>query len=155
MRNPALEAKEIQMRLRFLSLLSLGIAAAFLVVATAVYPLSTVVELSLGVGIGMLVVSLAIADHYRDHLPSLIVGISSAIVSVWMIVSSQVFSRPTVDDLTFASALVLGALAAIGLTAHELSAERVVHSVDAGADRSATAPAGEHAAAHDGLPTAA
>jgi hypothetical protein len=155
MRNPAVEAKEIQMRLRFLSFLSLGIAAAFLVVATAVYPLSTVVDLSLGIGIGMLVVSLAIADHYRDHLPSLVVGTSSAIVSAWMIVSSQLFSRPTVDDLTFASALAVGALAAIGLTAHELSAERVVHSVEAGASERAIAPADEDAPAQDGLPIAA
>jgi hypothetical protein len=143
------------MRLRYLSFLSLGIAAAFLVVATLAFPLSTVVELSLGVGIGMLVISLAIADHYRDHLPSLVVGTSSAIVSAWMIVSSQLFSRPTVDDLTFASALAVGALAAIGLTAHELSAERVVRSVEAGAGERATAPADEHVPAHDGLSIAA
>jgi hypothetical protein len=143
------------MRLRYLSFLSLGIAAAFLVVATVAFPLSTVVELSLGVGIGMLVISLAIADHYRDHLPSLVVGTSSAIVSAWMIVSSQLFSRPTVDDLTFASALAVGALAAIGLTAHELSAERVVRSVEAGAGERETAPADEHVPAHDGLSIAA
>jgi uncharacterized membrane protein len=143
------------MRLRYLSFLSLGIAAAFLVVVTVAFPLSTVVELSLGVGIGMLVISLAIADHYRDHLPSLVVGTSSAIVSVWMIVSSQLFSRPTVDDLTFASALAVGALAAIGLTAHELSAERVVRSVEMGAGERAAAPADEHVPAHDGLSIAA
>jgi hypothetical protein len=60
-----------------------------------------------------------------------------------------------VDDLTFASALAVGALAAIGLTAHELSAERVVHSVEAGASERAIAPADEDAPAQDGLPIAA
>jgi hypothetical protein len=122
------------MRIRYLAFLSLGVAAAFLVVATTAFSLPTVVELALGVGIGMLVVSLGVADHYRRHLPSLMVGASSAVVSAWMIVSSQVFSQQTVDDLTFASAIAIGALAAIGLTAHELSAERVVHRVEAGAD---------------------
>jgi hypothetical protein len=33
--------------------------------------------------------------------------------------------------LTFASAIATGALAALGLTAHELRAERVVHSLEA------------------------
>jgi amino acid transporter len=117
------------MRIRYLSYIALALAAAFLVVATAVFPLSTVVELTLGVGIGMLIVSLGIAERYRDDLPSVLVGVSSAVVSAWMIVASQVFSASTVDDITFASALVVGALTLIGLTAHEFGAERVVHSL--------------------------
>jgi hypothetical protein len=47
-----------------------------------------------------------------------------------MIVASQVFTQSTVDDVTFYSALAIGALSLIGLTAHELSAERVVHSLE-------------------------
>jgi hypothetical protein len=42
---------------------------------------------------------------------------------------SQACSPATVDNLTFASALVIGALTLVGLTPHELSAERVVHSL--------------------------
>jgi amino acid transporter len=120
----------MQMRIRYLSFIALGVAAAFLVVATAVFPLSTVVELTLAFGIGMLIVSLGIAERYRDHLPSVLVGLASAAVSAWMIVASQVYSASTVDDITFASALVIAALTLIGLTAHELGAERVVHSLD-------------------------
>ena len=118
------------MRIRYLSFIALGLAAAFLVVATAVYPLSTVVELTLGIGIAMLVVSLGIAARYREDKPSFLVGVCSAAVSAWMIVASQVYSASTVDNVTFASALAIGALALIGLTAHELRAERVVDSLD-------------------------
>jgi hypothetical protein len=84
--------------------LGLAGAAAFLVVATAVFPLSTVVELALGVGIGTLVVSLGIAAWYREHIPSFLVGVFSAAVSAWMIVASQVYAASTADDIAFASA---------------------------------------------------
>ena len=78
----------------------------------------------------MLVVSLGIAARFHEHTPSFAVGIGSAAVSAWMILASQVYGLSTVDDITFASALAVAALALIGLTAHELSAERVVHSLD-------------------------
>ena len=118
------------MRIRYISYLSLGVAAAFLVVATYAFSLSTIDALTFGVGIAMLAVSLGVAVRYRDDLPSLAVGGPIAAVSVWMVVSSLAFSNSTVDDLTFASALVVAALAAIGLTAHELDTERVVHKLE-------------------------
>jgi hypothetical protein len=118
------------MRVRYISYLSLGVAAAFLVVATYAFSLSTIAALSLGVGVGMLAVSLGVAIRYRNDLPSLAVSGAVAAVSAWMIVSSQVFGQSTVDDLTFASALAVGALAAIGLTQHELDTERVVHKLE-------------------------
>jgi hypothetical protein len=116
------------MRIRYLSYITLAVGAAFLVLATAAFPLSTVVWLAFGVGIGMLVVSLGIAVRYRENTPSLVVGVSIAAVSAWMVMASQAYSPATVDNLTFASALVIGALTLVGLTAHELSAERVVQS---------------------------
>jgi FtsH-binding integral membrane protein len=128
--KPDKDERRLAMRIRFVSFILLAVAAAFLVLATAAYPLSTVVELALGVGIATLVVSLGIAARYRPHLPSFFVGVCSAAVSVWMIVASQVYNASTVDDITFASALAIGALSLIGLTAHELSAERVVHSLE-------------------------
>lgn len=118
------------MRIRYMSYLSLGVAAAFLVVATYAFSLSTIAALSLGVGLGMLAVSLGVAVRYRKDLPSLGVSAAIAAVSAWMIVSSQVFGQSTVSDLTFASALAVAGLAAIGLTAHELDTERVVHKLE-------------------------
>jgi hypothetical protein len=118
------------MRIRYISYLSLGVAAAFLVVATYAFSLSTIAALSLGVGVAMLAVSLGVTVRYRNDLPSLAVSGAIAAVSAWTIVASQVFAQSTVDDLTFASALAVGALAAIGLTAHELDTERVVHKLE-------------------------
>ena len=117
------------MRIRYLSYISLAVGAAFLVLATAAFPHSTVVWLAFGIGIAMLVVSLGIAVRYREHTPSFVVGLSIAAVSAWMIVASQAYAPGAVDNITFASALVIGALTLVGLTAHELSAERVVHSL--------------------------
>ena len=47
-----------------------------------------------------------------------------------MIVASLAFSNSTVSDVTFASALVVAALAAVGLTANELDAERGVRRIE-------------------------
>jgi uncharacterized membrane protein len=118
------------MRIRYISHLSLGVVAAFLVVATYAFSPPTIAALSLGVGVGILAVSLGVASRYRNDLPSLVVNGAIAAVSAWMIVSSQVFSQTTVDNLTFASALAVGALAIVGLTAHELDTERVVHKLE-------------------------
>jgi hypothetical protein len=118
------------MRVRYLSYLSLGVAAAFLVVATVAFPPSTVVWLSFGLGIAMLVVSLGVAAGSQKDGPSLVISVCIAAVSAWTVISTLVFSQGSVDDLAYASALAIGALAVAGLTAHELRAERVVHSLE-------------------------
>jgi hypothetical protein len=129
------------MRIRYFSFVALAVAAAFLVVASQAFTVVDIANLALGVGIGMLVVSAATAARYRRHIPSLVVGALAAVVSAWMIVASQVFSLSTVQSLTFAEALGIAGLALIGLTAHELSTERVVHSLTPLAARD---PAEEH-----------
>jgi hypothetical protein len=118
------------MRIRYLSYLALGLAAAFLAVATAAFSLSTVVGLSIGIGIAMLVVSAGLAVRYRKDMPTLVVGVCIAAISLWTVLAALFFSKGTVDDLTFASALAIGALTVVGLTAHELEAERAMHSVE-------------------------
>jgi hypothetical protein len=123
------ESKEVVVRIRYLSWLGLAVAAAFLVVASTAFAPFDIANLALGVGIGMLVVSLFITYRYHAHVATLVTGAASAIVSTWTIVASQVFSLHQVQNLTLASGLALGALAVIGLTANELSSERVVHSL--------------------------
>jgi hypothetical protein len=135
-----INGKEISMRIRYLSYMSLGVIAAFLVVATYAFDASTVVALALGLGIVMLLVSAGIAVRYRKDLPSLAVGAAIAVVSAWTVLASLVFSNGTVEDLTFASAIAIGALSVLGLTAHELSAERVVHSLEVRERKSESAP---------------
>ena len=104
-------------------------AAGFLIVASQAFAALDIANLALGVGIGMLVVSLGTAGTYRRHLPSVIAAGAAAVVSAWMIVASQIFSLGTVQNLTFAEALGILGLAILGLTAHELTTERVVHAL--------------------------
>lgn len=137
------------MRIRYLSYLALAVMAAFLIVAAKAFALSTVADLALGVGIVMLLVSLSIAVRSRGDFASALVGAASALVSAWIVVSSLVFSNSTVDDVTFYSAIGAGVLALVGLTVHELRAERVVHSLEVRSDERQPEPVG------DGRPLAA
>jgi hypothetical protein len=121
-------------RIRYLSYITLAVMAAFLIVATSVFSLPTVEAIALGVGIGMLIVSLSIAAGFMGDLASLVIGAASALASAWIVVSTQVFSLPTVDDVTFYSAIGAGVLALVGLTIHELRVERVVHSLELRSD---------------------
>jgi hypothetical protein len=117
---------------RFLSWPAIGLAAAFLVVATASFTASVVAWLAFAIGIATLIVSAGIAYHYRHAGASIATAAVSAMVSAWTIVASLVFSLPTVHDLTSASALAISGLALVGLIAHELSLEHAVESVKDG-----------------------
>jgi hypothetical protein len=123
-----INGKELAMSIRYVSYLALGVAAAFLAVATAAFSLSTVVGLSIGIGIAMLVVSAGLAVRYRKDIPTLVIGVCIAAISLWTVLAALFFSKGTVDDLTFASALAIGALTVVGLTAHELEAERAMRA---------------------------
>jgi hypothetical protein len=119
---------------RFISWLAIGLAAAFLVVATASFnSLSTIAALAFGITIGTLVVSVGIAYRYRDHIATMVTAVVTAVVSAWTIVASLVFSQPTVQNLALAGALAIVGLAIVGLTTNELSSERVVHSLEVSA----------------------
>jgi hypothetical protein len=126
------------MRIRFVSWLALGLAAAFLVVATAAFTLPVIDALALGVSIGTLVVSLGIAYGYREHIPTLVPALLTAVISGWTIVASQVFSEASVQNLTLAASLAIGGLALVGLTVHELSTEHTVHSFEVSAGQHAS-----------------
>jgi hypothetical protein len=82
------------------------------------------------VNIGILVVSALVTVGYRSHLASSVIGSLTAIVAGWTIVASQVFSLGVVQTLTFAGGVAVVILAIAGLTAHELSTERIVHSLE-------------------------
>jgi hypothetical protein len=140
------------MRLRYFCLLALGVAAAFLVVATQAFALVDIANLALGVGIGMFICSVGLALRFREHVPMLITGSLSALLSAWMIIASQVFSLAAVQSLTFAEALGLAALSAIGLTAHELTSERVVHSLQLYAPHGAPAEGYEGTTSRERVP---
>jgi hypothetical protein len=134
---------------RYLSWLTVGIAAAFLVVASAAFPPSTVTALAFAISIGTLIVSAGIAYGGRSSVATVYTAVLVALISAWTIVASLVFSDSTVQNLALASSLAIAGLSVVGLTAHELSLERAVSSasgVSTEADRAAE-PEGRLAAA--------
>jgi drug/metabolite transporter (DMT)-like permease len=116
---------------RYIAWLAIGVAGAFLIVASDAFTsLATIAWLAFAISIGTLLVSAGIAYRYRNHVPTLVTSIVTAVVSAWTIVASLVFSLPVVQNLAFAGSLALAGLALAGLTIHELSSERVTHSLE-------------------------
>ena len=116
---------------RYISWLAIGLAAAFLVVASSAFTsLAAIAALAFAISVGTLVVSAGIAYRYRDHVPTLVTALVTTAVSAWTIVASVVFSQSTVQTLAFAGSLALAGLALAGLTIHELSSERITHSLE-------------------------
>jgi putative Mn2+ efflux pump MntP len=114
---------------RFLSWLALAVAAAFLVVVSVSFSLTTIATLAFAISIGTLVVSAGIAIYDRRYLPSLVTAGVIAVISAWTIVASLIFSQPTVQNLALAASLAISGLAVVGLTAHEVSLEQAAQSV--------------------------
>jgi uncharacterized membrane protein len=111
---------------RYISWLVIGLAAAFLVVATAAFSASATASLAFAISIGTLIVSAAVSYRYRNDVATLSTGAATALVSGWTIVASLVFSLPTVQNLALASGIAMAALAIAGMTEHELENERAV-----------------------------
>ena len=114
---------------RFLSWLAIAAAAAFLVVVSVSFSLTSIVTLAFAISIGTLVVSAGIAVFDRRYVPSLVTALVVAIISAWTIVASLIFSQSTVQNLALGASLAITGLAVVGLTAHEVSHERAVQSV--------------------------
>ncbi len=127
------------MSIRYLSNLVLGIAGGFLVVATQAFADTPVKWLAFAIAAGATIIGLGTAATTHD-LAQRAVGATFATLGAWTVVASLVFGLATVATLAFASALGFVGLAIIGLTAHELRTERVVHSLEVGEPREAREP---------------
>ena len=114
---------------RFLSWLAIAAAAAFLVVVSVSFSLTTIGTLAFAISIGTLVVSAGIAVFDRRYVPSLVTAVVVAVISAWTIVASLIFSQSTVQNLALGASLAISGLAVVGLTAHEVSHERAAQSV--------------------------
>ena len=115
---------------RFLSWLAIAAAAAFLVVVSVSFSLTTIGTLAFAISIGTLVVSAGIAVFDRRYVPSLVTALVVATISAWTIVASLIFSQSTVQNLALGASLAISGLAVAGLTAHEVSHERAAQSVN-------------------------
>jgi hypothetical protein len=111
---------------RFLSWMAIGVAAAFLVVATAAFSLPVIKWLAFATGLGTLIVSGSISFNARRDVPTALTALATVLASGWTVVASVVFSEATVQNLALASGLALAGLAMIGITEHELVVERAL-----------------------------
>lgn len=114
---------------RFLSNLSLAILAGFLVVVSLALPISAAAWIMFGVGV-VAVALLGAAALPGRGMAQRALDALIGILGAWTIVASLVFAGTTVMWLSFASGVGLVALAVIGLVVHEISTERVVHSLE-------------------------
>jgi hypothetical protein len=125
----AADPTEVSMNSRFLTNTGLSILGAFTVVASFAWAPATFSWLMLAAGIVAAGLSLGIVIRGRGTaqrtLDATIAGLAA-----WTIVASLVFAGTVVTWLGFASGAAFVGLALVGLTLHELSTERVVHSFE-------------------------
>jgi hypothetical protein len=115
------------MRIEFFSRLALLIVAAFLVVATQVWPAHTLEWLFIAGGVVMLVLAGASGGAGNQRRRAL--GGLVAVVGIWSVVEALIFTGDTLMWVSFATALAAGLIAIVGLIDHEMSTERVVHEL--------------------------
>jgi hypothetical protein len=152
--NPILDVRLL--RARWMLTLALAAAGIFLVVASYAFAASTATGLSLAVGLGIVAVGvglLAVSRRGRQYIavPARdvrvaiweAVALATIAVAAWNVVQTRVFDATTGRWLTFADSLGIVAIALIGLVVHELSTERVVHSLEVVRDEGTPAPARE------------
>jgi hypothetical protein len=117
------------MNSRYLTNAALIVAGAFLVVASQAFGVSAFEWIMFGIGVIAVLTGGAAIDRSRGVGQRGLDG-TIAVLGAWTIVASLVFAGSTVIWLGFASGVALFALGLLGLTLHELSTERVVHSIE-------------------------
>jgi len=135
----ALDAKCIETSLkgaamspRFITNLVVLLAGGFVVVSSQTFGAQTTRWIAFGVALGTLgVIALAQRSRARSMIQSALDAMIG-LLAVWSAVASMVFNGSTLVWLSFADGLGLATLAIGGVFAHELSTERVVHSLATG-----------------------
>lgn len=132
------------MRLRFAFYLALALTGGFMLAATYAFAERTFVDISLVIGITVAVVSAGVLYQALQESPDVYRGIAGAsmLIAAWTIVAVSVFSDATAQWLSFASGGAFAGLALVGLVRHELSTERVVHSLEVAEREQSRQPVG-------------
>jgi len=123
------------MRSRFFLTEALALIAGFLIIVTQAFGSGAAEWIGFGCGVAALAVcaSLLVDSARRHRGPSwLALASVGLVIAGWNIVASLVFSAPAAIWLMFGNGCGLLALALAGLTLHEVSTERVVHSLEVG-----------------------
>lgn len=120
------------MRTRYLTNIALALLGGFLVVVSQAFSASTLTWLMFGVGVIAMAISLPATAIRARGLPQRGMDLLIAGLGAWTIIAGLVFAGAAVTWLGFASGIAMVAIALVGLTLHELSTERVVHSLEVG-----------------------
>jgi hypothetical protein len=120
---------EVSMSSRFTTNVGLAIAGGFAIVASQVWSVPVFMWLMLGTGALAIALSLTAVLPARGGAQRSLDTVA-ATLGAWTIVASLVFTGSLVTWLGFASGAAFVVLGLIGLTLHELSTERVVHSFE-------------------------
>jgi hypothetical protein len=122
------------MSTRYITNVVMALAGGLVVVATQSFPAATAASLAFAVGIGLVAVLMTVQlDRSRGLAQRAFDGIAIAL-GCWTILASLVFPAPLVTWLSLAEGLGFVALAFAALTAHELTTERIVHSLELSPD---------------------
>lgn len=114
---------------RFITNISFMLAGGTVVVFSQAIRPGVASWIAFGVGLGILAaLSLAQLDRNRGRAQHSL-DLICAPLAVWTVIASAVFTGDTVKWLSCAEGLGFVALAVAGLLVHELSTERVVHSL--------------------------
>ena len=117
------------MSIRYIYNIALAVAGGFLVVASLAFSPPVAAALTFAIAAGATIVALGAIPARVGRTQRALSGVT-ALLGGWTVVASLVFFPITVVWLGFASASAMVALAVAGLTAHELTTERVVHSLE-------------------------
>jgi type IV secretory pathway VirB2 component (pilin) len=116
---------------RFISNVALAIAGAVVVVASQAFSASLTGWLTFGVSLGALALLAVVQrDRARGRLQRML-DIATGALALWSAVASVVYTGTTLTWLSFGEAIGFVVLAVVGLVAHELSTERIVHAFEA------------------------
>ncbi len=115
------------MRIRYFSNMALGLLAAFIVVISLALALGGVEWLAFAAGIVFLSAGTSLAT--RSGAAHRALNAAMATLGVLVIIESMLATGPTLRWLSFAGGLAVLAITVAGLTLHELTTERVVHSL--------------------------
>ena len=116
---------------RFISNMLLALAGGVVLVVTQAFAPPVVAWIAFGVtGVGVLLLMIATAlAPGRGNVQRTLDAVAG-VLAAWTIVETLVFSGMLMVWLTFGAAAAIVAVAAAGLIVHELSTERVVHSLE-------------------------
>lgn len=113
---------------RYLSYLGFALVAGFIVVATQAFATGTVMWLAFAAGV---IFALGgVVSFPQSGQAHRAIGLGIGVLGALIIIEALLSGGTTMIWLSFAGALGVVGLAIAGLTVHELSTERVVHSLE-------------------------